>query len=408
MKRLSLIILILLSLGAQASEVVVARVVTRDQSFRAKIRQQQLSHLITSESIDGEFFKVVKGKSEEAVRFDDTDKDLVLRAATAYYHLNLAREYFIDKMKSQYVESLPKMTIRLELTNQFNELGKFANDNLTPQFNNALTIPAGKGLASRGVKPWDMEIWFRPQKRVHVSTLKIKGGALGDWGSVLSAFRKQMHMTSLQRFLAGLAQAELNRDTPMYDNFYSWDNVLRTAGTSIMLEAVYQFADPLSRALSRKWFWLDSALVPEIIYHEYAHVALSDHLVLSHSSAVIEGMADFFAGQIANSANLATRIKDYNTFNGKKAKKNESYMVQFETSDYANSDFVFGMLWDLKKILGDDLAPDFVYSLREKINTNSTIRNQFIEGIIDTCNERCGNPFVDKLKILQKYNSRGI
>ncbi len=408
MKRLTLLILILSSFATYASEVVVTRVVARDQSFRAQIRQLPLKHLITTEAVDGEFFKIVKGKSEEAVRFDDADKDLVLRASTAYYHLNIAREYFIEKMKSQYVEALPKMTVRVELTNQFNELGKFANDNLTPQFNNALTIPAGKGLASRGVKPWDMEIWFRPQKRVHVSTLKIKGGALGDWGSVLSAFRKQMHMTSLQRFFAGLAQAELNRDTPMYDSFYSWENVLRTAGTSIMLEAVYQFADPLSRAFSRKWFWLDSALVPEIIYHEYAHVALSDHLVLSHSSAVIEGMADFFAGQIANSANLATRIKDYNTFNGKKAKKNESYMVQFETSDYANSDFVFGMLWDLKKILGNELAPDFVYNLREKINTNSTIRNQFIEGIIDTCNERCANPFVDKLKILQRYDSRGI
>lgn len=393
-----------------ASEVVEksSRVVIRDQRFRAQIRQMALPHLTSNEKVEGLYFKIVKGKSNEAVSFDDADEDLVLRASTTYYHLNLAHEYFIEKMKSQYVADLPQMIVRIELTNQFNELGKFANDNLSPQYNNALTIPAGKGLAGRNIEPWNMEIWFRPLKRVHVDTLKIKGGALGNWGGVLSAFRKQMHMTSLQRFLAQLAQAELNRDTPMYDNFYSWENVLRTAGTSIMLEAVYQFADPLSRAFSRKWFWLDSALVPEIIYHEYAHVALSDYLVLSHSTAVIEGMADFFAGQIANSANLATRIKDYNTFNGKKATKNESYMVQFETSDYANSDFVFGMLWDLKKILGDEAAPDFVYNLREKINTNSTIRNQFIEGIIDTCNERCDNPFVDKLKILQRYDSRGI
>ena len=253
-----------------------------------------------------------------------------------------------------------------------------------------------------------MEIWFRPSKHVHVDTLKIKGGAMGGWDSVLSAFRKQMHMTSLQRFLSQLAQAELNRDTSIYDNFYSWDNLIRTAGTSLMLEAIYQYADPISRAFSSKWFWLDSALVPEIIYHEYAHVALSDYLVLSHSSAVIEGMADFFAGQIANSSNLATRIKDYNTFNGKKATKKEKYMVQFETSDYANSDFVFGMLWDLKKILGDEMAPGFVYDLREKINTNSSIRTQFIEGIIDTCNASCTSPFVDKLKILQRYNTRGI
>ena len=41
---------------------------------------------------------------------------------------------------------MPKVTIRLELTNVFNELGHFANDNLDPQYNNALSIPAGNGF----------------------------------------------------------------------------------------------------------------------------------------------------------------------------------------------------------------------------------------------------------------------
>ena len=92
MKRLTLLILILASLTAQASVEVVTRVVARDQSFRAQIRQLPLRHLISDVAVDGEFFKVVKGKSDDAVRFDDADKDLVMRAATAYYHLNLARE----------------------------------------------------------------------------------------------------------------------------------------------------------------------------------------------------------------------------------------------------------------------------------------------------------------------------
>ncbi len=390
-----------------AQGVVTARAVIRDAGFNANIRTVELKHLTSSERFDGEFFKVVKGKEGVAVSMGDADRNLVLRAATTYFHLNKARDYFVDKLGSTYVAALPKIIVRIEHTNQFNELGHFAHDNLEPQFNNALTIPAGSGIEGRGVKPWEMEIWFRPEKKVHVDELKIKGGnGIGEWGSVLSAFRQQMHMTSMQRFLSQLALTQTS-DLPT-ENVIGWENLVRVAGTSLLLEAVYKYADPLSRAFSRKWFWLDSALVPEIIYHEYAHVALSDHLELSHSSAVIEGMADFFAGQIADSSKLATNIKDHNVFNGKKATRKQQYSVQFETADYANSDFVFGMLWDLRAIVGEAPAPQFVYNLRQKIDTNSTIRKQLIEGILDTCIDLCEHPFVDKLKILQRYNARGI
>ncbi len=73
------------------------------------------------------------------------------------------------------------------------------------------------------------------------------------------------------------------------------------------------------------------ALVPEIIYHEYAHIALSDSLELTHSTAVIEGMADFFAGKIGGNHKLAMHIKKHNTFSGKNAKRKQQYMAQFET-----------------------------------------------------------------------------
>ncbi len=390
-----------------AQAVVSARAVVRDAGFNANIKTVQLKHLSSTSRFDGEFFKIVEGKGDEAISLTDADKNLVLRAATTYFHLTKARDYFVEKLNSAYVAGLPKLVIRIEHTNQFNELGHFAHDNLEPQFNNALTIPAGAGIEGRGVKPWEMEIWFRPEKKIHIDDLKIKGGTgMGEWGTVLSAFRQQMHMTSLQRFLSQLVLTQTS-DLPT-ENVIGWENLLRLAGTSLLLETVYRYADPLSKAFSRKWFWLDSALVPEIIYHEYAHVALSDHLVLSHSSAVIEGMADFFAGQIADSSKLATNIKDHNVFNGKKATRKQQYSVQFETSDYANSDFVFGMLWDLRTIVGEAPAPEFVYNLRQKIDTNSTIRKQLIEGILDTCEEQCAQPFVDKLKILQRYNARGI
>jgi hypothetical protein len=401
-----LLLTLLLPVFAQA-ESVRTRIVLRDADFDANIRTVELTGLLNADKVESEHFKVVKGKGTEAVSFNDEDRNLVLRAATTYYHLTKARNYFVETLKSEYAATLPQVVVRIEHTNQFNEQGHFAHDNLDPQFNNALTIPAGVGLPHRGVAPWNMEIWFRPEKKVHIDELKIKGGAgMGEWAGVLSAFRDQMHMSTFQRFISQLILTQTG-NLPTND-VIGWENLVRVAGTSLLMEAVYRYADPLSKAFSRKWFWLDSALVPEIIYHEYAHVALSDHLELSHSSAVIEGMADFFAGQIANSPNLATRIKDHNVFNGKKAKRKQQYSLQFETTEYANSDFVFGMLWDLKAIVGDAPAPSFVYSLREKIDTNSTIRNQLIEGILDTCEERCEAPFVDKLKILQRYNARGI
>ena len=57
------------------------------------------------------------------------------------------------------------------------------------------------------------------------------------------------------------------------------------------------------------------------------------------------GASDFFAGKIANSKKLALKIKDYNLFNGKKVRKKQQYNIAFERGDYANADFVFGLLW---------------------------------------------------------------
>src|SRR5665647_2012988 len=120
-----------------------------------------------------------------------------------------------------------------------------------------------------------------------------------------------MHMQSLQRWLSQVMMASTN--DKFQGNPFSMDSLFRTAGSSLMIEAGYLLIDPITKATSRHWYWLDTALVPEIIYHEYSHAALSDRLVLSHSTAVIEGMADFFAGQIADSPTLAKKIKQHNT-----------------------------------------------------------------------------------------------
>lgn len=403
MKLFIFIFLYPLIVFSQVTERSFEALVRNDRQ-KPRIEEVILTDLVSSIGFEGQYFKIVRGKSNDAIRFDD-ERELVFRAATVYYHLTIARNYFVNKLKSSFVMNLPQLVIRIDHTNQFSELGHFANDNLDPQYNNALTIPAGQGLSSRGVKPWGIEIWFRPSKKIHLRDVQVNNTETKDFLVLMGQFRNQIYMQTLQRFISTGVVALIN---PNVNNPLTIDNVVRTVGSSVILEAGYQFIEPLSKAFSRKWYWLDTALVPEIIYHEYAHAALSDHLFLSHSTPIIEGMADFFAGQIADSPKLAMHIKKYNTFNGKNAKRKKDYQIEFEMKEYANTDFVFGLLWEIKSILGEAKGEDVVFKLREKVNTNSTIRNGLMEGLIQTCEEYCESPFTDKLRILKSFNKQGI
>lgn len=404
MKKI-ILILMLLIVVFNTVEARSFKAVVRTQNNLAKEDMVELEDLISDTSFDGKYFKIVNGKSDEAINFD-ADEKLVFRAATVYYHLTRARNYFVEKIKSDFVGSGEKIIVRIELANQFSELGHFANDNLEPQLNNALTIPGGRGLPSKGVKPWGTEIWFRPSKKIRIDMTNSNNFATQNFKSVLRSYRNQMHMQSFQMFLMTAITA-VNVGAPT-QNLLSLDSVFRTAGSSVIMESVYQFFGPINRLLSRKEYWLDTALIPEIIYHEYSHAALSDHLELTHSTPIIEGMADFFAGQIAGSPELAKHIKKYNTFNGKDAKKKQDYRIQFEMNDYANTDFVFGLLWEIKNILGEEKGEEFMFELRKHLTTNSTIRGELIEGIIKTCDDICTNPFIDKIHIFKALNLRGI
>lgn len=379
--------------------------VIRTSNYKAKIEKVLLTDLTNEDCFEGKFFKIVKGKDDSPICFHNSDKNLKLKAATVYYHLTKARHFFASTIDSTYVKQSGQLTIRVDITQQFNSLGHFGNDNIEAEYNNALSIPSGNGYAPRGIKPWSNEIWFRPPKAVHFSEIMQNPDA-NEFQVIMQSFRSQTHMTTIQRFISSLVQGQSpSKEATSYD----WINFgIRTAGTSVIMEAAYQASASIAKLLSRKWYHLDTALVPEIIYHEYAHIALNDRLELSHSTPVIEGMADYFAATIANSPELAKKIKKYNTFNGKEAKNKKKFMIQFETTDFANSDFVLGLLWDLKNVLGDKLATEFVYSLSNKINTNSTIRKDLIEGILTTCEEKCPNPFIDKISILQKLHLRGI
>lgn len=399
MKNVFLAIFLLQS-SLTYSAVIKKPAVIRDENFKVQIEEVSLPDLTRDDAYEGKFFKIVKGKDEEAIHFD-APAELQLKAATTYYHLNKARKFFSENVKSSFVQHLPQLTIRLDLINVFNEVGHFANDNLDPQFNNALSVPAGAGYSPKNVNPWNTEIWFRPAKKIDIR--EYKGPVdFASTKAALHSFRNQTHMVNLQQFFTSIFSDILNSTAS------DSGNLIRLVESSIMIEVIYESSDLITQFLSRKIYRLDSALVPEIIYHEFSHVALSDHLELTHSTPVNEGLADYFAGKISNSKKLATKIKDYNLFSGKEVKRKQQYRMEFERGDYANTDFVFGLLWNVGETVGIDKEAQFMYKMSSKIDTNDSIRDGLIEATLETCKEMCQNPFNDRLRLYKFFNSKNI
>jgi hypothetical protein len=388
----------ILTFSLNTFAAVKRNAVIRDKNFNAKIEEVSLENLTNNEAYEGKFFKIVEGKSNTAVSMKASEA-LQLKAATTYYHLSKARDFFVNQVKSEYVTNLPQIIIRLNLTNVFNEVGHFAHDNLDPQFNNALSVPEGVGYPARNISPWGLEIWFRPSKEINIKDYPELAGDPNIKAS-LSRFRNQAHMDNLENFMYQLfASASGYQIDPR--------NVMRTAGSSILIELVYQTSDIAADFFSQKIYRLDTALVPEIIYHEFSHIALSNSLELTHSTPVNEGMADFFAGKIANSKKLATKIKDYNLYSGKEVQRKQQYQMAYERGELANTDFVFGLLWMIGETVGKNEI-QFMNSLSGKIDTNSNIRDDLVNATLETCSTNCADPFVDRLKLYRFFNKKNL
>lgn len=397
--KFCIIFLFLFSTQSFAS-MVKKQALIRDEHFNPIIKDVLLTDLKSTDSFDGDHFKIVQAKNDEAISFD-ADPQLQLKAATVYFHLTKAYRYYVDTVKSQYVKNLPQIVVRLELTNVFNEVGHFANDNLDPQFNNALSIPEGAGYEPKDIKPWGMEIWFRPVREIHLSEMDASG-ASADIKAIIKYFRNQVHMGNLQTLITSIIYSKANNTN------IDTNKLVRLLGTSVLTELVYQFSGASAQLFAQNIYKLDSAMVPEIIYHEFSHIALSNHLQLTHSSPVNEGLADFFAGKISNSQKLATQIKEYNLFDGKQVRKKQQYNIAFERGEYANADFVFGLLWNFGEKVIKNNESQFIYHMSEKLTSSSTIRDDLINASLQTCKKYCQHYTDDRLNIYTFFNSKNF
>ncbi|MGE3608647.1 MAG: hypothetical protein AB7I27_03585 [Bacteriovoracaceae bacterium] len=409
MKYLVNISLILLSLNSIASDAPMFEVLLRaDKSLKTYIKKVPMINLESEDSFDGKYFKIVKAKSNDPISFKTEDKNLLLKAATVYYHLNSARDYWINVLKISAPEKLSKMTIRLELTNVFDEQGHYAHDNRDPQFNNALSIPAGESPAwvPEGKKDkWGNEIWFRPKKIINTSDLPHNIGPNPITTS----------LETIEDPFINFMENQFNHSIiehafyPEYSNKPLHQEAITFMGTIALTKFLIAGSKKLDNLFIEKYFYLDSALVPEIIYHEYTHIVLSDRLALSHSTPVNEGMADYFAAVLSNKRKMYAKVAGVSNANPKDTQSKKFYSHWDESNKNAQADFALAVLWDVRETLGNEAADRVIYDARLDLKTESaTISDHLIRAILDACERKCELPRRDRYKLYETFAKRGF
>lgn len=177
MKKLLIITFLLSSSLSYAYEKTFSVLERKTGKISTRILKKELRDLVSKHSFEGRLFKIVKGKNKLAINFNDADSQLLLKAATVYYHLANANDFWVNEINSPFLKKQKQLTIRIDIDSAYSKVGHYGNENIKKEYNNALTIPAGETPNLITVKDtWNDEIWFRPKKVIATKELPSISG----------------------------------------------------------------------------------------------------------------------------------------------------------------------------------------------------------------------------------------
>lgn len=384
MKKLTSSLLVFsFSLQALAVEMPV-----NVRNNKMKINVEKIE--IPSQLAETPNFRILKGTDNESLDLlsaDLSDNDR-LRAGTVLHHLNIARDYFVNTLGSAHAGSLPQLNVRIEMNRPYNEFYKFISDSKIQEYNNAVTVPASTPRAMPEAGKWNPEIWFRPAEEMEID-------------NAVYTFSKQMDQTNLMGPVTdvltqqGIQEAVTNQI--LYGSLASVDymgyvtTLLYTVGIFEVAPKVLMWATGDIKSKS----FLDSAMIPEVAYHEYAHVALSDHISLRQSTAMNEGMANYFAAVISGQSKIAAKNGDHSKNVGNyDGKKHVMYDSRMESTNAAHANFVFSFLWQLRQRMkkeykgGDITADKLIFNARKYVSyAKKPIKDDLLPALIKSVND---------------------
>lgn len=343
-----LVFIFLLSSQASFAFEATCNAIVRSGNKSLKLQKVTIKELVSKKEFRGEYFKVVKQKSEQAIKIDSEDS---VRACTAYYHSTIAKDYFKSNYDLKKYKRKRAITLRIEMDLGFEESSHMMHENNGKFYNNAVTIPPSN-RSRLTKKAWHYEIWFAPKKAVKMDNSTYKAAQLITSGPFMSSL-----LIGVGQSQATTIGVDLVRGSTFGADFYT-----KTLAMSIGITAVIPYALKWgSRPFKRK-IYLDSGLIPEVIYHEYTHYALSENISIDRHSPVVEGIANFFAATIGKTDSILKKTKGYSKgLLEISAKKEKNYEYYMEDSKYAQLDFTFKFLFALKRTFNEELASKLVY-----------------------------------------------
>jgi hypothetical protein len=378
-------------------------VLERDDGKGYNMVSKELPDLFCTNKFEGPHFKIVNATDEEAISFDNENTALVKKAANVYYHLNVARKFWLETIKSDYVKEMPQITVRLDITNAFSNVRHFKNKEQEKNFNNAWSVPDGTlaKTVSGEQKKWFKEIWFSPSKKLLTSDIAPPSDGNNPVHESLLLFKDPLRDMTKNSVIYGtmgmMAASTISQGALV-------DMAVKNLGTLAVIYGLVEVTKYMDHWFMNKYYFIETAMIPEIIYHEYAHIAMSDNLKTVHSVPVIEGMADYFAARVADRRQMYEKVKDYSTNKAKDLKSKMMYHPYLEGSWNATSDFTLSLLWlgkedfdkqnqeRAKKGQGP-LAnyDDLVFEAHHNLNEFSEIATDLTRALIDACKEKCSS-----------------
>ncbi|MBD66485.1 MAG: hypothetical protein CME62_14835 [Halobacteriovoraceae bacterium] len=385
----------------------------KDYSFE----KRNLQFTDCKNGFENQDFKIVAGTDDEAISFE-ADPELIKKAANVLYHLTLAKNFWIDNIKSEYVKSLSQITIRLEMTNSYSRTRHFKNAELEENYNNAWTTPAGQTPKFiKDGKAWGQEIWFSPMKVINArEEVKTKGkNPIHNSIVVVDETVSESQKNSL--IYQGLQVAK----TPSVLSTDFLTSAVSNVGVIAFLYGAKEVTKHMDKFFTNKYYYIDTAMVPEIIYHEFAHVALSDTLKTVHSVPVIEGLADYFAARLQTDTTLYRKLEGYSLNRTKKLNNKSLYHPYLEKGWNAESDYVVSLLWKakanfeeanqkrIKRGLNEVVNFDqLVFKTHLQLDEESDIMNDLTRALLNSCRESCSNRRYGMDILHKTYEQKGL
>ena len=355
---------------------------------------------------EGQHFRIVKGTSDTPISFDDPDSSVVAHAANAYYHLEVARKYLEETVKTNpelaelSLNITYPITIRVGMNVPFSETTHFVT-NGTELANTSLTVPASNDEdRADGVKPWGNEIWFFDSVRHAVPSAALQVSRVLDQGQFKSLLFQQLSYSDVLK----LGQ-ELDQGIRPF-----WPAHLVGLATSLVVTEVFIPFLKFSTGFIKGHASVDTAMIPEVVYHEFGHLVFGSRLGFQKPTALVEGYPNYFAYRVSNRVVLADRAKEFmKGYVPKNGRSNEAYGLDTEYSfQAATGSFLYSVLYQLSQVFEEEADSILYGAVLEGLDRSSDIRYDFQSALSVSIAHRSKHPAGQKSHAIEILTAKGL